>query len=122
MLSKINSNTNVLEFYDAPIFAQDILTINYEIDHPIAKSRPTKNDAQFLDVNEIAEDDEVFYHAFMEKEGIESNEFEVDDSGWIKSTDSEDSKESNEDDTDGALLMSDDEEVPIERTHLSRLM
>ena len=76
-----------------------------------------KNNAQFPDVNEVATNDEVFYHVFMEREGIESNEFEDDDVGWSESTDSEDSEESNEDDINAILLMFDDEEVLVERTH-----
>ena len=64
MLSKINANTYMLELFvnheiDAPVFAQDISTIGYEIDPPIDESGPTDNDAQFPDVNEVAEDDEV---------------------------------------------------------------
>ena len=46
VLSKINSDIDVLELFanheiDAHVCAQDILTINYEIDPPISKSRPT---------------------------------------------------------------------------------
>ena len=49
MLCKINSNTYVLEFFakydiDVLVCAQDMLIINYEIDPPIAESRPTEND------------------------------------------------------------------------------
>ena len=84
--SKINSDTNVLEFFanheiDAPIFAQDMLTISYKMNPPIGESRPIENDVQFLNVNEVTEGYEVFYHAFMENEGIESNEFKIDDVG-----------------------------------------
>ena len=93
------------------------MTIGYEIVPPITESRTTENDAQFPNVNEVAEEFEVFYHAFMEKEGIESNESENDDVGWSESADNEDSEESNEDAINDALLMSDDKEVPIERTH-----
>ena len=125
MSSKINLDTNVLKIFvnheiDAPIFAQGILTISYEIDPPIAESRPTENDAQFPNVNEVAEEYEVFYHAFMEKEGIESNESEDDDVGLSESADSEDIEENNDDVIDDTLLMYDDEEVPVERTHPAR--
>ena len=70
VLSKINLDTYVAEFFanheiDAPVFAQDMLVISYDIDPPITESRTTKNDAQFSDVNEVAEEYEVFYHAFM---------------------------------------------------------
>ena len=80
----LGRHTNVVEFFanheiDAPVFAQDILAISYDIDPPIIESRPTENDAQFPDVNEVVEEYEVFYHAFMEKEGIESNKSEDDD-------------------------------------------
>ena len=49
MLNKINAYINVLEFFanheiDAPVFAQDILAIGYEIDPPIDESGPTDND------------------------------------------------------------------------------
>ena len=40
--------------------------------------------------------------------------------GWSESTDSEDSEEKNEDAINDNILMSGDEEVPIERTHPSR--
>ena len=53
----------------------------------------------------------------MEKEGIKSNDFENDDAGWSESADSEDFEESNEDVIDDTILMSDDEEVPVERTY-----
>ena len=121
---------------DALVFAQDILPINYEIDPPIVESVPFDNDAQFLDINEVSEgnevvkDDEVAYNAFMEREDIESNEFEDDDSGRSnagnisESTDkSEDSNNEvrNENDSDDNLLMDDDEEVLIERKHPSHV-
>ena len=54
-------------------------------------------------------DDEVFDHAFTEREGIESNEFEDDDV-----------EEINEDDSDDSFLMPDYENVPIERKHPTR--
>ena len=53
----------------------------------------------------------------MENEGIKSDEPEDDDVGWSESADSEESKESNEDVIDDIITMSDDEEVPVERTH-----
>ena len=43
------------------------MAISYDIDPPITESRPTENDAQFSDVNEVVEEYEVFDHAFMEK-------------------------------------------------------
>ena len=115
----------MLEFFanheiDSPVFAQDILTISYEIDPPIAESRPIENDVQFPDVTEVVEDDEVFYHAFMEREDNESNEPEDDDVGCSESVDIKDSNECDEDDIDGTLLMSIDEEVHIERTYPTR--
>ena len=75
MLSKINSDTDILEYFanheiDAPVFAQDILTITYEIDPYIDESRPNDNDAQFPDINEGEEDDEFVDHAFMERKFI----------------------------------------------------
>ena len=125
MLSKINSDTNVVEFFanheiDALVFTKDILAISYDIDPPIIESRPTKNDAQFPDVNEVVEEYKVFYPAFMEKEGIKSNGSEDDDVGWSESANSEDSKESNEDVIDDTIMMSDDKEVHVERTHPTR--
>ena len=50
MLSKINANTYVVDFFanheiDAPVFAHDILAISYDIDPPIIESRPAKNEA-----------------------------------------------------------------------------
>ena len=115
----------MLEFFanneiDSPVFAQDILTISYEIDPPIAESRPIENDVQFLDVTEVVEDDEVFYHAFMEREDNESNEPEDDDVGCSESVDIKDANECDEDDIDGTLLMSIDEEAHIERTYPTR--
>ena len=118
MLSKINANTDLLEFFvnheiDAPLFAQDISTIGYEIDPPIYESGPTDNDAQFPDVNEVAEDDEV-----------ESNDSEDDVTGRSNEdddVDSEDFEERNESvDSDDSLLMSDYEEVLIEKKHQAR--
>ena len=81
-----------------------------EIDPPIDESRPIDNDA--LDVNEVAKDDEV-----------ESNDSEGDVAGRSNEdddVDSEDSEERNESaDSDDNLLMSNYEEVPIERKHLA---
>ena len=56
----------------------------------------------------------------MENEGIKSNESDDDDVSWSESADSEDSKESNEDVIDDTIMMSDDEEVPVEITHPTR--
>ena len=54
----------------------------------------------------------------MEMEGgIESNKSEDDDASWSESANNEDSKESNEDVIDDTVLMFDDEEVLVERTH-----
>ena len=53
----------------------------------------------------------------MEKEGIESNKSEDDDAGWSESIDNKDSKEINEDAIDDTIMMFDDEEVFVERTH-----
>ena len=117
VLSKINADTYVLEFFtnheiDALVFAQNILAISYEIDPPIEESGSTDNDAQFLDINELAENDEV-----------ESNDSEDDvahKSNEDNDADSEESKEKNESaNNDSSLLMSDYEEVPIERKHLA---
>ena len=96
----------MLEFFanheiDALVFAQNILTIGYEIDPPIEESGPTDNDARFPSVNELAEDDEV-----------ESNDSEYDVAGR--------SNEDDDADSDDNLLMSDYEEVPIERKHPTR--
>ena len=54
------------------------MVINYEKDPPIDESRPTDNDAQFPNINEVAKDDEVAYHAFIKRVDIESNEYEDD--------------------------------------------
>ena len=79
--------------------------------------------------NEVAENGEIAYNFFMEKEDIESNKVEDDGAGRSdveninESTDnSEDSNNEvrNEDDSHGSLLMDDDEEVPMERKHPSR--
>ena len=69
VLRKINSDADVLEFFaiheiDAFVFAQDILTISYDIDLPIVELRPTENDVEFPNVNEVVEDDEVFFNFF----------------------------------------------------------
>ena len=77
VLNKINSYTDVLEFFanhevDALVFAQDILAINYEIDPPID---------EVAEDNEVAEDDEVAYNSFMKMEDIESDKSEDDDAG-----------------------------------------
>ena len=125
LATRLRANQYVVEFFanheiDVPVFTQDILAISYDIDPPITESRLTENDAQFPNANEVAEKYEVFYHAFMEKEGIESNEFEDDDVGWSENADSEDSKESNEDVIDDTIIMYDDEEVLVERTHPTR--
>ena len=86
-MSKINLDTNVLGFFvnhevDAPVFSQDILLINYDIDPPIDELEPIDNDAQFPDINEVVKDNEVVeddgvdFNAFMERGDIESNEYD----------------------------------------------
>ena len=65
VLSKINSDTYVVEFFanheiEVLVFAQDTLAISYDIDPPITESRPTENDARFPDVNKVIEEYEVF--------------------------------------------------------------
>ena len=129
LLHKINSNTKVLQFFanhdiNAPVFAQYILTIGYEIDPLIDEPGPIDNDVEFLDVNEVVKEDEVIEYAFMDRENIESNDLDDDVAGRSNeddATDSEDSEERNESaDSDGGLLLSDNEEVPVEIKHPTR--
>ena len=106
---------------DAPVFAQDMLTIGYEIVPPIDEPVPIDNDAEFPNFNEVVEEDEVVDNVFMDRENIESNDFEDDVVGKSNEDDaanSENSKERNESaNNDDNLLLSDNEEVPIERKH-----
>ena len=44
------------------MFAQDILTIGYEIDPLIYELGPVNNDVEFPNVNEVGEEDEVVDH------------------------------------------------------------
>ena len=100
------------------------MTVGYEIDTPTVESRPTNNDAEFPDVDEVVEDDEVIDHAFMDRENIESDDSKDDVVGRSNEDDatcSEDSEERNESaDSDDNLLFSDYEEIPIERKHPAR--
>ena len=108
---------------NAPVFAQDILTIGYEIDPPIDESRSIDNDVKFPNVNEVAEKYELVDHAFMDRENIKSNDFDNDvasRSNEDDDVDSEDFEERNKSaDSDGSLLLSDNEKVPIKRKHLT---
>ena len=100
---------------DALVFTQDMLTIGYEIDPPIDEPGPIDNDDEFPNVNEVVEEDEVVDNVFMDRENIESNDYEDDIVGRSNEDDaanSEDSKERNESaNSDDNLLLSDNEEV-----------
>ena len=74
----------------------------------------------FLMLMKLQRNMKFFFHAFMVKEDIKSNESKDDVAGWSESADSEDFEESNEDAIDDTIPMSDGEEVPVERTHPAR--
>ena len=93
------------------------MTIGYKINPPIDESGPIDNDVEFPDVNEVAKEDEVVDHAFMGWENIESNDSKDD------AANSEGSEERNESiNNDDSLLLSNNEEAPIERKHLARFI
>ena len=74
----------------------------------------------FLMLMKLQRNMKFFIMPLWKKEGIESNEFEDDDVGLSESADNEDFEESNDDVIDDTLLMYDDEEVHVERTHPTR--
>ena len=106
------------------VFAQDILIISYEIDPPIHETWPIDNGVEFPDVNEVAGEDEVVDHAFMDRENIESRDYEDD----VASGNNEDAVADNDDFEErnkrvnnyGSLWLFDDDEVSVERKYPTR--